>query len=169
MKSTINFLAIVLLISSSIMLFGCGDDEKDTSCANFPTLNGEVEINGEVLQLSAFQSLSSAGGSNFGDSYSFQVGGITSDCNTLKTFSVNVIVPSGTSVTGSYDIKTFFEADEGDASGSFTSQTLDPIIQSAVDMNSGTLTVNDKGDSQFDLDITATLLDGSMVSLSIEN
>lgn len=149
------------------MSTGCGDDEPE-SCTNFPTLSGTMEINGDEVQVSVFQSIASAGGATFGDSYLFQVAGVSDDCNTLTSFNVNFSVPSGTSASGTYDIKEFFDADDDDATGSFITQTIDPITQSAVDMISGTLIVNDKGDNQYDLDVSATLLGGMMVTMSIE-
>ena len=155
-------LSLNLLISS-----GCGKDEEE-NCSNFPLLTGTMEINGDDVRVSAFQSITSAGGANFGDSYSFQIAGISDDCNTLTSFILNFSRPSGTSASGTYDIKEFFDAGDDDAVGSLLMQTVDPITQSSVDMSSGTLTVNDKGDNQFDLDLSATLIGGSMITMSIE-
>ena len=167
MKYSMKILLLFCLSLNLLMTSGCGKDEEE-NCSNFPLLSGTMEINGDEVRVSAFQSITSAGGVDFGDSYSFQVAGVSDDCNTLTTFSVNFIRPSGISASGTYDIKEFIDAGDDDASGSVLVQTVDPISQSFADMISGTLTVSDKGDNQFDLDLSATLIGGSMITMSIE-
>lgn len=167
MKHSIKFFLLFGLTLNLLITTGCGKDDEPT-CTNFPTLGGTMEINGDNVQVSAFQSISSAGGATFGDSYSFQVAGVSDDCNTLTSFIFSYSVPSGTSPGGTFQIKEFFDAGDNDATGSVLTQTVDPIVQSSVDMISGTLTVNDKGDNTFDLDISATLLGGDSITMSIE-
>lgn len=166
MKDSFKFLMLLFLSLNILIISGCGKDEEP-SCTNFPLLSGSMDINGENVSVSAFQVISSAGGTGFGDSYSFQVAGISNDCNTQTSFNLNYVVPSGSSASGTFEIKEFFNADDDDASGVVITQTVDPITQSSMDMVAGTLTVNDKGDNQYDLDVTATLVGGAMVTMSI--
>lgn len=167
----LNFKSILslMMLSFSVLIFSsCGSDDDATpsGCANFPTIGGEVEFNGDDLQLSVAQSLvNSAAG--FGDSYTFQIGAVSSDCNELLTVNFNFTIASGANPSGTYAIKDFFSADDGDASGSFARQSLSPVSQSSVDMISGSVTVTQNSSMNYTLDLNAGLVGGDNVSMKM--
>ena len=165
MSKSIKFLVLFCLSVNLIIATGCGKDDENTNCTNFPTVSGTVSIDGESLQLSVAQLLVQAGGSSFDDSYLFQIAGVSSDCNSLKSVNFTVTIPSGESAGGTYSIKDFFDAGDDDATGSFVSQTFDPVGQSIRDLVSGTLIIIDEGNSKFDIELDAEIVGGGSISL----
>jgi len=169
---SLNFRTLipVLILScfSLLIISACGDDEDpiDEACANITTLDGEVDLDGSTLKLTVAQLLIS-GGAGFGDNYLFQITGISDNCSETKSVSFTVTVPSGASIEGSYNITDFFSAGDGDVYGSYTSQILDPISQTLVDLESGSMTIQESGTKLFTIDLSATLVGGGDVEMNI--
>ena len=166
---SMRIFSMMLFLGASLIFVSCGSDDEASSadCTIFVTLDGDVEINGDELQLSIAQSIVSAGGGGFGDMYLFQIGGVSNDCNELLSVNFTLMVPTGMSPTGTYDIRSFFDADDDDATGSFGRQSLDPVSQSSVDMNSGSVSITENGANNFTIDLNAGTATGEDVSLNI--
>lgn len=82
-----------------------------------------MTVDGETINLSVAQLLISSGLQ--GDNYLFQVGGLTSDCNELKTLSFNTEITTNSAFEGTYDTIDFFGAGLNDVSGvSFTNSNI---------------------------------------------
>ena len=171
MSKSIKFFILFCLSLNLIITTGCGsdDEEETTNCTNFPTTNGTVDIDGESLWLFVAQLSIQAGGSTFGDSYFFQIAGVSSDCNSSKTVNFTLTRPSGESASGTYTIKDFFDAGEDDAYGSFISQTFDSSGQSLKDLISGTVVIVDEGNSKFDISLNAQIAGGGSVNLDFNH
>lgn len=165
----INPIKATFIVILSMLLISCGGDDEPTTCDSFPTLSGEINIDGEKLGLSVAQRLVQSAGGSFGDQYVFQLAGVSSDCNTQKSISLNMSVPTGESVGGTYAIKSFFDAGDNDATGSFTTQSLNPISQSLLDLTGGSVTIVDNGGNSYEIDLDATVAGGGNVTMSLEH
>ncbi len=156
----------LLLFSGLIAFTSCGDDEEAMQgCEGFPSLEGEVVVNGETVPLTIAQLLVS---SAFGDTnYQFQIGGITGDCEVLRSVNFTLMIPEGDSVSGTYDFEPFFYAYDGDTFGSIGVQNISTLSQSSLEINSGTLEIVDNGSNNFTIDLTATPASGDAVSMSL--
>lgn len=168
--STFRFaqmLFIIFSLSMATSLFtGCKkDDDKTDECDNFVSLGGEATINGAKNSISVAQLLITSGGGFGDDVYGLQVGGFTSDCNVLQTFSLFINIPAGGKLNGTYSIVDFFDADTNDAHGSYTEQKISPISQSLEDLVSGSFKVTDKGSKLYSIDLTGKTVSGEDVSL----
>jgi hypothetical protein len=90
-----NLLNLLLLSMTLICFASCGDDDESSSdCTGILESGGEMKIDGGTFNLSIAQLLISSGFD--GDIYLFQVGGISSDCNNVKTLSFSIEIPKDT-------------------------------------------------------------------------
>ena len=162
-----KLLFIIFSFSMAIsLLSGCKKDESPDDCENFVSLGGEVTINGAKNSLAAAQLIINS--SFDGSIYGLQVGGFTSDCNVLQTFSLFVPVAEGSKLNGTYTIAGFANAEETDAFGSYSEQKISPTSQFLEDIDSGSLKVTDKGSKLYSIDLTAKTISGENVSLKGE-
>lgn len=156
-----------LLLLTGLVLTSCNKDddtEESEGCASLTTLNGNITFNGESSNLIIAQLLvSDFAGST---TYVFQIGA-TTDCEVVTTSNITVAVETGTSVTGTYDIIDFFDADDGDAYGSIFTQNLLTLSQSSSDIASGTVSVTDNSNNNFTLDISAMPISGASVEMEL--
>lgn len=166
--SRLHSLLFVLLFGLlAISTTGCGgDDDDDAGCEAFPSLGGEITVDGESLDLTVAQRLVT---NAFDDTYLFQLTGVSDDCNSTKSVNFTIMVATGASLTGTYDITDFFNAGTGSAYGSFSETTVTPLSQSLTDFSSGTLSVTDNGDRSYDFDLQADLVGGGSVSMSLSH
>jgi len=164
-----TLLSLLFVLCSFCLVTSCGGDEdpEPVGCPGVTTLDGGVKINGENRGLTVAQLLVTAGGAVFGDSYLFQIAGISSDCNEISSVSLNLSVDSGTSIDGTREIKTFFDANDGDVTGSFTSQIVEPLSQNLQDLVSGTVTFTSGADNTYTIDLSATTVTGDDIDLEI--
>lgn len=173
LKSTKQLFPYVLccFFLVSIGLTSCGDDEEmlPIECISFPSIEGTIDINGETLALSIAQRNVIATGEIDGDQYIFSLGGVSADCITQSRISLMLSVPSGNSLTGTYTIQPFLEADEDEVTGSFVTQSIEPIMLSTVDLRDGTLRIVDNGDASYVIDVDANLVGGGEISMSLEH
>ena len=134
-------------------------------CPGFSTLSGSAEVNGSELTLVVAQSIiNSIGGS---DNYLIQLTAIEDDCNTTHTVSLNIQIPTGTSLNGVYQFKDFFNAGPGDAVGDYVKQVLDPVSQSSKSITSGSMAINNKGNDNYDFDINGSLVGGGTIQMKV--
>ncbi|MBK7795870.1 MAG: hypothetical protein IPJ64_05790 [Saprospiraceae bacterium] len=82
---------------------------------------------------------------------------LSSDCNKQTTFSLNIVIPSGTKLNGTYPIYDYVSADIQEFSGSYVTQAVNPISQSSLNLDSGTIKVVDKGSKLYNFDLSAVL------------
>lgn len=163
-KSLLNLLFIA---SVFCLLTSCGGDGETPTCSNVSTLDGSVKIDGTTHALTIAQLLISAGGATFGDTYTFQIGGVDPDCAEVRAVNINVSVPSGESIDGTRDIKDFFDVADGDVYGTLTKQQLDPLSQSLEDLVSGTVTFTTSADNTYTIDLSATTVSGEDIDLEV--
>ncbi len=166
------FLPIVFfcgLLLVSITFTSCGDDEEtNVECNSFPSLGGSINLNGESLPLTVAQRLVSTGTVSR-DSYTFQIGGVSADCNSQQSVNLALEVPAESSLTGTYNIRSFLEAGPDEVTGSFLTQSINPISQSLVDFDSGRLVIVDNGDASYEIEVEGSLVGGGDVTLSVEH
>ncbi|MGB3132057.1 MAG: hypothetical protein WBB26_10310 [Saprospiraceae bacterium] len=165
-KSILKFAFLGLIIFA----FSCSkSDSEDTTttttkgCEKFGPTSGSAVMNGN----SSYNILISQYISNedLGDfEHTFQIGGVSSDCNELKTFSFS-IENSSSSPAGTYPIKSLSASGKNTATGDVTQQKISPISQSLLDMKSGELIIKDLGSKKFEINLNAALTDQSSVSL----
>jgi hypothetical protein len=165
MKHFLYAMTLLLVVGATTFSTGCKKKDDKKSCPGFSTLSGSAEVNGEDALLVIAQSLINSSGSF--DTYLVQLMAIEDDCNTTHTISFNIDIPVGTSLDGVYEFKSFFTANTGDAVGDYTVQILDPISQSAKGINSGSLTVDNKGGGNYDFDINGNLAGGGTVQMKV--
>ena len=161
-----NLLNLLILSMTLICFTSCGDDEDEGSsdCAGLLESGGDMNIDGETLNLSIAQLLITSGLD--GDIYLFQVGGISSDCNNVKTLSFSIEIPTDTELGGTYEIKDFFDAGLNDASGvNFIDQTISPLSQSLVEVKTGTIEITKHADREFSIDMAGDFVGGGSVSI----
>ena len=164
-----NFILFLLLGLSVIS--GCKkDDDKETTteCDSFTTIDGKVTVNGVENQLSIAQLLVNAD-EDFGDTYTFQIAGISSDCNELSSVFLNVTIASGNKLNGTYPIRDFFSADTGEAYGDYTKQKISPLSQSAENLVSGTFKVTQNGTKDYTLVIDAKTATGENIKMNLSH
>jgi hypothetical protein len=162
-----NLFSLLLLSMTLICFSSCKDDEDDKSsdCSGLLESGGDMEIDGETLNLSIAQLLITSGLD--GDIYLFQVGGISSDCNNVKTISFSIEIPTDTDLEGTYEIKDFFDAELNDATAvNFIDQTISPINQSLVEVKSGTIEITKHADREFSVNLDGDFVGGGSVSIN---
>lgn len=150
----IHFLSgLVLLIS--ITLSCSKDSDSSQDCSNFPVLSQSITLNGTLSKLSVARFLlNSLAGY---DRYAMSISCLSSDCNKQTTFSLNIVIPSGTKLNGTYPIYDYVSADIQEFSGSYVTQAVNPISQSSLNLDSGTIKVVDKGSKLYNFDLSAAL------------
>lgn len=155
---------LFFLFFTATVFTGCNKDDSESElCKDIPSLDGEVTFNGKKEKLSVAQLIRSSLGSE--ETYFFQIASIASDCNELHSITFTIEVPENSSLNGTYQFKDFFDADENDAFGAFTTQQLNPISSKLVDIESGTLKATDMGGDNYTLDIDATLSNDEKVEM----
>ena len=82
---------------------------------------------------------------------------VSSDCNKQTTFSLNISIPSGTKLNGTYPITDVSSADFQEFSGNYLTQVISPTSQNIVELDSGTIKVVDKGSKLYNFDLSAVL------------
>lgn len=162
-------LVLFMLLGLSV-ISGCKkDDDKVTNeCDSFTTIDGKITVNGVENQLSIAQLLVSAD-EDFGDTYSFQIAGVSSDCNELTSVFITATVASGSKLNGTYPIREFFSADQGEAYGSYTKQKISPLSQSAEDLVSGTFKVTENGTKDYTLVIDVKSVTGESIKMNLSH
>ncbi|MBL0260981.1 MAG: hypothetical protein IPQ10_07930 [Saprospiraceae bacterium] len=150
----IHFLSgLVLLIS--ITLSCSKDNDSSQACSNFPVLSQSITLNGTSTKLSIAQLiLTSEAGE---DEYNMSISTVSSDCNKQTTFSLNIVIPSGTKLNGTYPIYDYVSADIQEFSGNYLTQVISPTSQNIVELDSGTIKVVDKGSKLYNFDLSAVL------------
>ena len=166
MKKTINLFLFFALIS---VLISCGkDDDNATTCDGVLNNGGTIEFDGEALNLSVAQLLISSGFD--GDIYQFQVGGLTNDCNELKTLSFFAEITTNSNIDGTYDILDFFDASLNDVTGVNTTNTnISSGQQSLVEIKSGTMVVKKLADREYEVDMTGALTGGGSIEVNFKS
>lgn len=164
-----KLLSSILFCSLSIFLMvSCGQKEDPppaSDCDGLLDSGGEMEVDGETLSLTIAQLLISSGFD--GDIYQFQVGAMAGNCNDVSVLSFIVEIPSDTDLDGAYQIKDFFDASLNDAYGvTITSQTLDPVSQSSVSIDSGTIDIIKHSANDYSVDLNGDLVGGGNTSIS---
>ncbi|MBP6185029.1 MAG: hypothetical protein KA479_08795 [Saprospiraceae bacterium] len=165
MKHPIFSFMMVILLGATLLSTGCKKKDSDKGCSGFPTVSGDVQVNGEDQILIAAQSIINAFGGQ--DNYLIQLTAIEDDCNTTHTISFNIDIPTGSTLNGVYPFKDFFDADSGEASGDYTVQVLEPLSQSAKSITSGSLSVENKGGGNYVFDMNANLAGGGNVKMKV--
>ena len=149
----------MLLFSLTVLLtVGCGGDEdnKPSDCSGVLSDGGQIEVDGEEFDLNISQLLISQGLD--GDVYSFQVSGISNDCNEIKGVSFIVEIPTGSELDGSYTIKDFFDAELNDVYGvTYTAQVIDILSQTSVSVVSGTINFTRHSARDYTIDLNGVL------------
>ncbi len=158
--------SFILIIFSLCLVTSCGGEDEPEPCQIFP-LDGEAEINGDPHTLTLAQLVVNAGGAVFGDTYIFQFGGANPSCTEIRSINISVSIPAGSDLNGTHEIKDFFSADDGDAYGSFITQVIDPITQSAEDLISGTVQFTKNGPTDYTIDLSAETVTGQSVDVEM--
>ena len=164
-----KLLSLLLLASTLCFMASCGDDEEESSdCAGLLSTGGTIDIDGETLNLNLAQLLISSGFD--GDIYSFQIGGLSSDCNNIKSLSFSIEITTDSDLNGSYTIKDFFDAGLNDAYGvTIADQTVTPLSQSLTEIKSGTLEITKHAARDYTIDMSGSLVGGGTVEVSFRN
>jgi len=152
----------------------CGDSDPPEEtmtdpCEEQTTIEGSVTLNGDEQKLILAQLVASSPGANFDDRYSFTIISTSNDCSELTTLSLNIKAGQGSEFSGEYPITDFFETDTNTATGRVMTQQITPVTITSLDMESGTVTVVNKGDNNFDLTIEADLVGGSTLSFEMSH
>jgi len=166
-----NLLNLFLIFGLMAICIGCGGDEDEpdpSGCAGVLNNGGELVIDGETLNLSVAQLIISSGLE--GDSYLFQVGGLSNDCNELRSLNFNVEIPTNSDFDGTYAIVDFFGADLNDVTGvSIINLNVANQQQSIIEVNSGTMTVSKLADREYEVNMTGTLVGGGSIAASFNS
>lgn len=160
-----KLLSLLFLSMTLICFSSCKDDDESSSdCMGLLESGGEMKIDGVTFNLSIAQLLVTTGFD--GDVYLFQVGGISSDCNNVKTLSFSIEIPTDTELDGTYEIKSFFDAELNDATSvNFIDQTISPLSQSLVEVKSGTIEITTHADREFSIDMAGDFVGGGSVTI----
>jgi len=166
---TINLFSTYAKLFFLSLFFGllftsCGDDEEVSECEGLAVISSDLMMNGSSASLSIAQLLVSDAFDE--TSYQFQIAG-TLDCEELKTASFVITIPSGESIDGTYNFVDFFSAGAGDSHGSIFNQNLTTLSQSSSDIDSGSVTVTENGESNFTLDISAQPVQGATLEMEL--
>jgi len=163
-----NFFSLLLLCALISSFTSCGGEDPETGCADALNNGGTLEIDGETLSLSVAQLLITSGFD--GDNYLFQVGGLSSECNELKTLSFSAEITTNSDFDGSYEIVDFFDAGLNDVTSvNTTVSNVTSGQQSLTQINSGTMTVKKLADKEYEVDMTGNKVGGGTVAVSFRS
>jgi len=163
-----TFRVLFLLFVSFSILVGCGKDDETPTCEGLLNNGGTMKIDGEDFNLSLAQLLVTEGFD--GDNYQFQVGGLTDNCNELKSLSFLTEITTNSDFSGTYNIVDFFDAGLNDVTAvSFTSSNVSNGQQSQMQINSGTMTVNKVSSTEYEVDMTGNVTGGGSIDISFRS
>ncbi len=167
MSNLLKFLAFSLLLAC---MSSCGEDDESSSsgCEGVLESGATMELNGDVFNLSVAQLLLSEGFD--GDVYQFQIAGISSDCNEVRTVSFAAEITTDSDFDGTYNIVDFFDAGLNDVfQVNVVNSTLQPAAQSSVAVNSGTLEVTKNASRNYTVSINGTQVGGDAISVDFRS
>lgn len=156
---SLNLLCFLLIAVSVLM--GCNKEDSESDlCKDIPTLDGEVTFNGQKEKLSVAQLLS------FGGSYMFTISSIASGCTELNSISFT-IEDGGNDISGTYQFGDFFYSGDDTIFGTFITQKIEGLSQALLEIESGTLKIEDMGGNKFFIDIDAVATGGDMIQFQL--
>lgn len=156
---------VCLLFVFTAFLASCS---KKSKCENALNNGGTMEINSESLDLITAQLVKTNLVEN--DVIVVQVAGIDSDCVVAKNISFSLTQEAGKAFEGTYDIKKYIDAEVGDiTSVMYTVSNATQGTSTSVSIDSGTVKVTKKGDSEYKFVISGTTVEKKSFEATIES
>ena len=170
MKQIFYFLCVAILAS---LVISCGGDEEEEEPMNIPDpcegitmLEGMVDINGEMLNLTEVNlTVFTDMGSNF---YDYLVSGIDDGCSSTQSISFTIEVFDGARLGGDYPIVDEFAANRNTAQQvKLTLTQISDASEAISEPVSGNVTIVNNGNRSYDININALLDNGSPLTMSV--
>lgn len=154
------------LLLTTLSVTSCADEEPSI-CVFFGEIEGVMDYNEEVLSLSGAERFVELDSLN-NDVYNFRFSSVGAECRIETTFDLFVKVPMGESPDGIYDLVPLSGIDLQSASGTISTQEIQPYRKSSDELVGGILTLIDVGDNFYELDLVAITMDSVDITMSVE-
>ncbi len=163
----IFFYSMVSILLLSI--FSCDDDESAGFCDQRLPIEGTFTINDERRNIAEVFYVFTEPSSVFPDSefHRFFFASLQLDCNTFETIEIDVELEAGAGLEGTYEFDT--SRDRGAPYGGLITRLIEDVEESSTNFISGTLSVVELGEREFELSINAQTDEGNQFTMEVSS